>query len=284
MNLIKKNNSNRAYNSVELVNATLCYKNYINEVNFAALNQNEIKLMFFLWLQCIENESPQMCVSYRKIKKTLKCQNISNNDFTAKLRELSKRFVGTTYQIYSEDESGFTTIPIFIEFSATKNTKDPSLKVILHPLFYNYLNFAKETGLFTVVHLSDIMNLKSKNSIGLYMYCSQFRSTGKIDYCSIDKLKEIINVQPNTQTKRVLSRYLRPSLEELQNKNILLDYKVTYHHNKKKSGTPIEAVSIDFLFAKEIPKKQRETKSIIKELLADLENNPCIDDSELPFD
>lgn len=184
------------------------YHNQMNEISFGTFKEKELDLFFSICYKLKEQGTKEVDLTFSELKKLIgenkNLKRLKNN-----IDSLNKKLAMINHQIEIRPNV-FERFVLFTNFTTDYNKNILTIKVndkfsyILNNLINKYTKF----------DLLDFISLKSIYSKNMFKLLKQWESLNKIE-CSLDEIKEKLNIPKAYSTSDFNKRVLIPIMEEL---------------------------------------------------------------------
>ena len=184
------------------------YHNQMNEISFGTFKEKELDLFFSICYKLKEQGTKEVELTFSELKNLIgenkNLKRLKNN-----IDSLNKKLAMINHQIEIRPNV-FERFVLFTNFTTDYNENILTIKVndkfsyILNNLINKYTKF----------DLLDFISLKSIYSKNMFKLLKQWESLNKIE-CSLDEIKEKLNIPKAYSTSDFNKRVLIPIMEEL---------------------------------------------------------------------
>lgn len=184
------------------------YHNQMNEISFGTFKEKELDLFFSICYKLKEQGTKEVDLTFSELKNLIgenkNLKRLKNN-----IDSLNKKLAMINHQIEIRPNV-FERFVLFTNFTTDYNENILTIKVndkfsyILNNLINKYTKF----------DLLDFISLKSIYSKNMFKLLKQWESLNKIE-CSLDEIKEKLNIPKAYSTSDFNKRVLIPIMEEL---------------------------------------------------------------------
>lgn len=191
------------------MNEIVQYDNFMNELKFKGFGVTDYNMLLALCSEHRRQGINEISFSFAKLKELTNYKQTSKSVFMDDLKKMNNRLMKITCNIRTEDE-----LIMFVLFPTFKiNLEKETLTAAVNPEFAFILNEIAKN--FTWFDLREFVLLDSKYTKTLYRLLKQFKATGyyKID---IKSLRELLDVPKSCPNKDLLSKIIKPCVEELK--------------------------------------------------------------------
>jgi len=191
------------------MNEIVKYSNYMNQLRFAKFEAIDLNFLMALCSKARNEGTQELVFSFDDIRELINYKSTSNTRLAQDIVRMNKALLNVTSDFKEGDSyKGFN---LFTDYEV--NTKEKTLLISVNPKYSFILN--ELTGNFTRFELKEFIDLNSKYSKNLYRLLKQFRTTGVYEV-NVNEFREIMDI-PNSYTNRdVMSKAIKPSIDELQ--------------------------------------------------------------------
>lgn len=192
-------------------------KNEFNTIPLKRLSNKEIDLFFYLCLRLNEKKNKSIKITFAEIKKILNYEPNDIKRLNNLIDRTNKKLVqinSLSFEFDNETRSKEKVyFPIFHEFATNETYR--FVRVQVHKRFQPFLNDFQNGG-FTKFDLIELVSLKNSYSKKMYPILKQFSTTGKIYLKTIEEWKDILNIPPKTEFKKINQVIIKPMIKELK--------------------------------------------------------------------
>lgn len=222
------------------------YDNTINSLKFKNFTQKDFDFFWAICSQVSEKGNVQVALSFQELRELTDYKETDRSRMSADLDRMFQKLLRIVYRY--EDEEAITMFNLFSKYKILK-TRD-ELQVRVTEEFLPLLNNLESR--FTSFELRELVGLTSKHSKTLYRILKQWRTQGKTQAFTLEDLKELFD-SSTMRDKDFMLRVLKPSVDEINERDYFRNLTMLIKHDEKKRGKPIK--NLLFSFEKEEIKK-----------------------------
>jgi len=239
------------------------YHNQMNEISFGNFKEKELDLFFSICYKLKEQGTEEVSLTFSELKNLIgenkNLKRLKNN-----IDSLNKKLAMINHQVEIRPNV-FERFVLFTNFTTDYNENILTIKV--NEKFSYILNNLINT--YTKFDLLDFISLKSIYSKNMFKLLKQWESLNKIE-CSLDDIKEKLNIPKAYSTSDFNKRVLIPIMEELPKYFFNLKLEKIKTGNKVTSlkfswnGKPKEDIELKAVEVVEIEISEQLNKAIEK--------------------